>query len=117
MNIRTKIAVIATSMVLAFPTVASAQSSVIEGVTPVENADGTQYQVEPTLSGGRVGSSALSSSPAGELEQNGVPASESIINQLVCHVIFAPFKTTWNLEDYRPNVTWPALISSRCNPN
>lgn len=117
MKSRSTIAAIAlaASMILT-PTMANAQSSVVEDVTVVDNPQGPVYQVEPTLSGGRIGSSALSSDPSAELEDNGVPATRSIVNQFICHVIFAPIKSTWNLESWRPVVSFSSMINTRCNP-
>lgn len=38
-------------------------------------------------------------------------------DQLVCHAVGAPDKTTWNLEPWRPDVGLLATMSARCNPN
>ena len=37
-------------------------------------------------------------------------------NQLLCHRDFAPFKTTWNLDSWRPNVSYAATVAALCNP-
>ncbi|MFE6234514.1 DUF2599 domain-containing protein [Cellulosimicrobium sp. NPDC057862] len=37
-------------------------------------------------------------------------------DQLVCHAVGAPDKTTWNLEPWRPDVGLLATMAARCNP-
>ncbi|MDE0547605.1 DUF2599 domain-containing protein [Microbacterium sp. C7(2022)] len=37
-------------------------------------------------------------------------------NQLQCHWDFAPFKTPWNLDSWRPNVSYWDTIVAGCNP-
>lgn len=37
-------------------------------------------------------------------------------NQLLCHRDFAPFKTPWNLDSWRPNVSYAATVAAVCNP-
>ncbi|WP_277511965.1 DUF2599 domain-containing protein [Cellulosimicrobium cellulans] len=37
-------------------------------------------------------------------------------DQLVCHAVGAPDKTTWNLEPWRPAVGLLATMAARCNP-
>lgn len=37
-------------------------------------------------------------------------------DQLKCHYDFAPFKTPWNLDAWRPNVGYPATVAAGCNP-
>ncbi len=37
-------------------------------------------------------------------------------NQLLCHRDFAPFKTPWNLDSWRPNVSYWATVTAACNP-
>ncbi len=37
-------------------------------------------------------------------------------DQLLCHLIGAPDKDTWNLEPWRPDVGLAGVIAARCNP-
>jgi len=37
-------------------------------------------------------------------------------DQYVCHMQFAFFKSTWNLDEWRPNVSYPATVAAACNP-
>lgn len=37
-------------------------------------------------------------------------------NQLLCHRDFAPFKTPWNLDSWRPNVSYWDTVAAACNP-
>lgn len=42
--------------------------------------------------------------------------SPGMYDQLVCHVVGAPEKDSWNLEPWRPDVGLPAVMRARCNP-
>jgi hypothetical protein len=44
------------------------------------------------------------------------PARRSLYLQFRCHAIFAGPKPDWDLEAYRPAVSWGELIASACNP-
>lgn len=37
-------------------------------------------------------------------------------DQYVCHMQFAFFKSTWNLDEWRPNVSYLATVAAACNP-
>jgi hypothetical protein len=37
-------------------------------------------------------------------------------DQYVCHFYFAKFKTPWNIEPSRPNVSYSATVTAKCNP-
>lgn len=37
-------------------------------------------------------------------------------DQYVCHLQFAPTKSTWNLDEWRPNVSYPDTVLKLCNP-
>ncbi len=36
--------------------------------------------------------------------------------QYICHQQFAFFKSTWNLDEWRPNVSYAQTVNSKCNP-
>lgn len=42
--------------------------------------------------------------------------TESMENQYWCHADFAKTKNQWNLEPWRPVVSWSEMIKDRCNP-
>jgi len=37
-------------------------------------------------------------------------------NQLRCHVDIAPFKSPWNLDAWRPDVSYSNVLAAACNP-
>ncbi len=39
----------------------------------------------------------------------------SLFEQLQCHLLFR-FKTPYNLDTWRPSVSWSTELASRCNP-
>lgn len=41
---------------------------------------------------------------------------DSLTKQLRCHAEFAPTKTTWDLEQWRPDVSYDDFIAALCNP-
>lgn len=41
---------------------------------------------------------------------------DSMYEQLQCHLVFAPYKNVYNLDAWRPKVSWATEIHSRCNP-
>ena len=41
---------------------------------------------------------------------------EGLRDQYDCHAAFAPTKEFWNLEPWRPVVSWASMIISQCNP-
>lgn len=45
---------------------------------------------------------------------------DGLKNQYVCHQVFvavvSPRKPSWNLDEWRPDVSFPATVSARCNP-
>jgi hypothetical protein len=43
-------------------------------------------------------------------------ARRSLYLQFRCHAIFAGAKRDWDLEAYRPVVSWRDLIATACNP-
>ncbi|WP_199424411.1 DUF2599 domain-containing protein [Actinotalea solisilvae] len=42
--------------------------------------------------------------------------SSSMHDQLLCHMIGAPDKETWNLEPWRPDVGFIGVLAAACNP-
>lgn len=116
MSTRTRFAaVLVAASVAAAPAVA--QARMVDSHTTTDHAQGTVHNVRPTDRTREMGLSALSSDPGPGMETEGIPATPSLVGQWVCHSVFAPDKETWNLEDWRPAVGFPEMVSSRCNPN
>lgn len=38
-------------------------------------------------------------------------------DQLKCHWDYAPFKSPWNLDSWRPDVSYAATVAAGCNPS
>ncbi|QGU07895.1 hypothetical protein COCCU_09860 [Corynebacterium occultum] len=112
---RTKLAATATALILV-TSPGLARATVIDSYTTTENSRGTVYNISPNKKDGNLSSSSSSHDPGPEMESKGIPATPSLVGQLTCHVIFAPGKPIWNLEDWRPEVTFPGMVASACNP-
>lgn len=93
-----------------------AGAGVIESVDSTTNTRGTTWHVTPTDEGRSMGSSGRSYDPRPEMATHGVPATQTLVRQLVCHIVFAGGKPTWNLEDWRPVVSDQQMINTQCNP-
>jgi hypothetical protein len=37
-------------------------------------------------------------------------------DQFICHVMFVPFKDTYDIEEWRPDAGFPATVTAKCNP-
>ena len=82
------------------------------------------------------GGATLSITPSGFAQAVGIPAAQGVWNnamalagsryltwaqynsmmeQLQCHLYFV-FKTPYNLDTWRPSVSWPDELYRRCNP-
>ena len=103
-----------TALTLAFAPAAGA--GVIESVDESTDSRGVTYHVTPTVEGRGMGSSGRSYDPRPEMTTHGVPTTQTLVRQLVCHIVFAGGKTVWNLEDWRPVVSDQQMISTQCNP-
>lgn len=52
-----------------------------------------------------------------EAKTKGVPATNKMQDQLYCHIDgFAFFKSSWNLDTWRPDVSYAATLAAGCNP-
>ena len=63
-----------------------------------------------------MGSSGRNYDPRPDMTTHKVPTTQTLVNQLVCHIVFAGSKPVWNLEDWRPVVSEPQMIRTQCNP-
>lgn len=96
---------------------AIAHADIIDQVTYDDTTQGRVWNVIPTEEGRSMGSSALSSDPTDEMVGHGIiPATKSLADQLICHVVFAPGKTVWELEDWHADVGLSSTVLSGCNP-
>lgn len=110
-------------------------------VQVVSHGPGTEYPVvaDPAIRGRLIKSVGLVASPLGttvrvtpqnpwsvvipydywveyKLWVNSAYEGRKYENQLLCHVNFAPFKTPWNLDSWRPDVSCVATVAAACNP-
>ncbi|MDR7329826.1 DUF2599 domain-containing protein [Corynebacterium guangdongense] len=95
---------------------AGAGTDIIDHATVTATKNGNVWHVTPTPEGRELGSSAWSYDPTGEMELHGIPATDTMVNQLRCHALFVPDKTEWQLEEARPTRTMSGEMSSGCNP-
>ena len=135
MSLRNKVAATVAAAAIAFtPTVATAQSplpggmssggssgnpstSLIESVEVVPYGSGLQYRVTPTQNARALAPwNALAVDPGPEMEYHGIPNTDSLREQFMCHATFTSGKGTWNLEDYRPHVSSFTYLITGCNP-
>ena len=93
-----------------------AGADVIESTDSTVGDRGTTWHVTPTPEGRGMGSSGRSYDPRPEMTTHGVPTTQTLVNQLVCHIVFAGSKPVWNLEDWRPVVSDQQMIRTQCNP-
>ena len=101
---------------LALALAPAAGAGVIESVDSTADTRGTTYHVTPTDAGRSMGSSGRSHDPRPEMTEHGVPTTQTLVRQLVCHIVFAGGKPVWNLEDWRPVVSDQQMINTTCNP-
>jgi hypothetical protein len=47
---------------------------------------------------------------------SGIYEGNKFYNQLRCHVDIAPFKSPWNLDAWRPDVSYSNVLARSCNP-
>ena len=135
MKFRTMVAVLATAGGLCFapaaPAIAAsgqpasftlryAQSAVWID-EPIYGPLGATLRVTPTSTARKLGLIAAYGTWNNSLAIAGVrPYSkavyDSLYEQLECHLVFAAYKSVYNLDAWRPKVSWATEIHSRCNP-
>ena len=91
--------------------------SLIDRVDIVKQPEGTRYKVFPTVLGRAMRSPIPETTGWNEAKSKGVADTGSLHNQFVCHPLsqVARVKSSWNLEDWRPDVGLPRTIAERCN--
>ncbi|GGK34918.1 DUF2599 domain-containing protein [Nocardia camponoti] len=93
----------------------------IDHVTWTSNVDGDRLLVFPTVAGRKT------AAPDGEARAwqevvalDGSADSPGMRDQFRCHWVWArlvaPDKPSWNLEPWRPDVGYDAVVAANCNP-
>jgi hypothetical protein len=78
---------------------------------------GPRLSITPTWYGRVAGSSNPTGVTSEALHRSGTWLwNNSLHNQLVCHLYYAPWKATWNLEAGRPDVGYWGTVFAQCNP-
>lgn len=93
-----------------------AADSPLVGTTWTEQEGGRSLAVAPS-DWSRVAGQAAADLVWAHLALVGEEAtSSSMHDQLLCHMIGAPDKETWNLEPWRPDVGFLGVLAAACNP-
>lgn len=95
-----------------------ASTILINSVQKVSVAKGMTYKVHPTLAGRLASLAAHAAFGWQDIKNMGVPKHIKYKHQYLCHVDLqvSRFKSTWNLDSWRPNVGYPATLAAGCNP-
>jgi len=88
----------------------------IDSATWGENEGGRSLAVDPADWARHAGEAGLDLIRAQLVAAEPDAGSATMGNQLVCHAVGAPDKTTWNLEPWRPDVGLILTASAHCNP-
>jgi hypothetical protein len=88
----------------------------IESATWGENEGGRSLAVDPTDWARHAGQAGLDLIRAQLVAAEPDAGSSTMGDQLVCHAVGAPDKTTWNLEPWRPDVGLILTATAHCNP-
>ncbi len=88
----------------------------IESATWGENEGGRSLAVDPTDWARRAGEAGLDLIRTQLVAAEPEADSTTMEHQLVCHVLGAPDKATWNLEPWRPDVGLILTATAHCNP-
>ncbi|NEW37922.1 DUF2599 domain-containing protein [Nocardia cyriacigeorgica] len=93
----------------------------IDHVVWTENIDGPRLLVHPTVAGRKTTYPGSDERAWQEvLTQSPEAGSPGMRDQFICHWdwarIVAPDKPSWNLEPWRPDVGYLAVVEARCNP-
>lgn len=102
------------------PIVALASTGLIAKVTVSSEKGKPRYLIAPTTAGRVAPSLVHAGAGWKEARAEGVgKGSQSLKNQYVCHPQSeaARVKKTWNIEAWRPQVSFPATVAAGCNPS
>jgi hypothetical protein len=95
----------------------------VSGATWSHTPEGYRLHVRPNLQG-RLSGAVDTTTMLSESLQAAAPTPialthsirSSLEDQLRCHAVFAPHKSLWNLESWRPNVGYARVVLHACNP-
>lgn len=91
-------------------------SSALLGTVWGDQEGGRSLSVSPTA-WARAGSLAAQELVWSQLVTREPEADATTMHdQLLCHMLGAPTKDTWNLEPWRPEVDLVTLVATKCNP-
>ncbi|NYI58318.1 DUF2599 domain-containing protein [Cellulomonas soli] len=91
-------------------------SSALLGTVWGDQEGGRSLSVSPTA-WARAGSLAAQELVWSQLVAREPEADATTMHdQLLCHMLGAPTKDTWNLEPWRPEVDLVTLVATKCNP-
>lgn len=93
----------------------------IDHVTWTENIDGPRLLVFPTQAGRKTAAPGTDELAWQEVRALDAGAdAPGMRDQFLCHWVWArmvaPDKPSWNLEPWRPDVGYQAVVSANCNP-
>ena len=88
----------------------------IESATWGENEGGRSLAVDPTDWARHAGQAGLDLIRTQLVAAEPDAGSTTMGDQLVCHAVGAPDKSTWNLEPWRPDVGLILTATAHCNP-
>lgn len=88
----------------------------IESATWGENEGGRSLAVDPTDWARHAGQAGLDLIRTQLVAAEPDADSSTMGDQLVCHAVGAPDKSTWNLEPWRPDVGLILTATAQCNP-
>lgn len=85
----------------------------------LDTTQGARLRVNPSACGRRTAWLAPRSAFRAALALGGRPVARrrTLYAQFRCHAVFAPAKTSWNLETWRPVVTPGRMVAALCNPS
>jgi hypothetical protein len=88
----------------------------IESATWGENEGGPSLALDPTDWARHAGEAGLDLIRTQLVAAEPDAGSTTMGDQLVCHAVGAPDKSTWNLEPWRPDVGLILTATAQCNP-
>ena len=88
----------------------------IDGATWGENEGGRSLAVDPTDWARYAGQAGLDLIRTQLVAAEPEADTSTMGDQLVCHAVGAPDKSTWNLEPWRPDVGLILTATAQCNP-
>ncbi|MBI9115743.1 DUF2599 domain-containing protein [Sanguibacter suaedae] len=91
-------------------------STVVDSVLWDEREGGRSLVVSPSAWGRVAGATGMTYGFQDVVRLEPAADTQVMEFQLLCHLTGAPDKDTWNLEPWRPEVSYLAYLAARCNP-